>query len=105
MTIYTAGYEAFWKSPEAQISMPLNFIETRDRDAGLRAVEAAVRADQLEKDAQIAAGDHRPTGYGIGALNSGSRSQWYSRGRDQAGFAIRAQLPALVSEPSQRRKP
>jgi len=69
-------------------------------DRWLAAHDAAVRADQIEKDAQIAAGDHRPTGYGIGALNSGSRSQWYSRGRDQAGVAIRAQLPALVSEPS-----
>jgi len=60
--------------------------------------EVAIRADQIEKDAQIAAGDHRPTGYGIGALNSGSRSQWYSRGRDQAGDAIRAQLKGVSDE-------
>jgi len=71
--------------------------ENHYNSAGLRAVEAAVRADQIEKDAQIAAGDHRPTGYGIGALNSGSRSQWYSRGRDQAGDAIRAQLKGAKS--------
>lgn len=61
-------------------------------DRALAAHDAEIRRDQAEKDARIARRDHLPRGYNPGALNRGSRSEWYARGRDQAAEAIRAQF-------------
>lgn len=55
----------------------------------LAAHDAVVVAEERERCARAAESNHRPYGFGLGALNTGSRSQWYSRGRDQAANEIR----------------
>jgi len=69
-------------------------LRTRVVDAILPIIareRAAAKAEQQEADALIAERDYMPKGFGPGALNEGSRSQWYARGRDQAAAAIRAE--------------